>query len=242
MQCVMKQSRGWQRAALIAAIIVITGCESKSDLSGQLFVVTNARANVLLGGEVIRIYRKPEILQHIQAVDLENVRRSLESDKSMLALLLSFRSADELVLSTAARVADFHMNRKAGLGTQSEVDDAIEDYKKTEEEFQKRKDEIAALEARVVNVESGAFLLDGLPQALLHTVTDANGEFSVQLPGAGDFVIVAMAKRSFGSLVEEQYCWLVAVSLEGGAAKRIMLTNKNAFTAHSLDSPITEIP
>ena len=96
---------------------------------------------------------------------------------------------------------------------------------------------------QLVNFETGRsnwvyavadLYLRKLPPPAASTVTDAEGKFSTNIPRYGRFVVAATAQK----LVEtsnEQFYWLVCVSLSGQKSKNIELSNQNQINGSNPD-------
>lgn len=84
---------------------------------------------------------------------------------------------------------------------------------------------------------SGAPYLSLLPKPLATAETDADGQFQLDVPLYGEYVIAAMASRNVISDVERYY-WVVAVTETMKKKKRVLLSNNNLSTSGSRDSLI----
>jgi hypothetical protein len=89
------------------------------------------------------------------------------------------------------------------------------------------------IEARKLN--SGAKYFAKLPAPLTSVKTDADGKFSIPLDKNAHVVLAANATRRLLNKTEDYY-WLVTVSLDGQASKRIFLSNDNLAASDSKDS------
>lgn len=74
-----------------------------------------------------------------------------------------------------------------------------------------------------------------LPSGFAFAKTDADGKFALQLDRKETVVLEAHATRLVGHTTET-YHWLVRVSLDGEATKRVLLSNDNLITSGSHDS------
>ena len=93
----------------------------------------------------------------------------------------------------------------------------------------------------IYNINSGKYLFDGLPVETVKTKTDADGKFTLRMKRG---VRMALAARGRRDALNEDYYWLIWVSLEGKSNKRIILSNDNHVKANPSESiiHIKELP
>ena len=77
------------------------------------------------------------------------------------------------------------------------------------------------------------FLMDGLPEAKIKAVTDAEGKFSMVLP-KGRYVFVATTQRRVGSTTED-YNWMVWVDTAAANPTQVTLSNQNVLGENTED-------
>jgi hypothetical protein len=97
--------------------------------------------------------------------------------------------------------------------------------------------QIEELQTQRQYLTSGDYFLDGLPSATSTARTDANGKFTLIIPRAGRYGLVARASRELFK-DEETYFWFVWVSSDGEPVKRLTLGNDNIMGAGSPDSAL----
>jgi hypothetical protein len=90
-------------------------------------------------------------------------------------------------------------------------------------------------------INSGKFLFDELPKETVKTKTDADGKFTLQLKRGTRMALAAHGRRD---AQDEDYYWLIWVSLEGKSNKRIILSNDNIVEANVPESilPVMKFP
>jgi hypothetical protein len=116
-----------------------------------------------------------------------------------------------------------------------------EEYKKLIELEKKKNDiygELQVIKEKIVYFNSGEFYFMNLPSPITTGKTDADGTFSLKIPGDKRVALLAHASREVFRNKEEYY-WMLWVSLKGGSSKRILLSNDNMIDASSPDSIIT---
>jgi len=74
---------------------------------------------------------------------------------------------------------------------------------------------------------SGAFYFSHLRSPIQTTETDGDGNFTMEIPQTGTFVIAAHGERSVVGDKPEQYYWLQPVSLNGRQQLVQNLSNSN---------------
>lgn len=78
------------------------------------------------------------------------------------------------------------------------------------------------------------FLLEGIPQGNIKSVTDADGKFTFKL-AKGKYAFFASSQRRVNSSTEE-YQWLVWVTVDSRESPNIILSNQNLLGQDSEDS------
>jgi hypothetical protein len=103
-----------------------------------------------------------------------------------------------------------------------------------EKRLNDQKAQWTAVQLKMVSFINAAFLLDGVPEGKVKTVTDADGKFNMNLP-TGKYALVASSQRRVGTTTED-YSWLVWVDVNSDGAKQITLSNQNMLGEDSEES------
>ncbi len=99
---------------------------------------------------------------------------------------------------------------------------------------------IAATSALAV-LPTSEVVCAALPAGFASSKSDSEGRFTLPVPRAEVFVVAATASRRLVGKTEN-YCWFLTMSLEGAAAKRILLSNDNLTDANSPESLLQTRP
>jgi hypothetical protein len=180
------------------------------ELSGQIFIVTNAHESKKLGLVAVALFDEKKVNEAIDSVRAQTLPELTKLQK-MMPLIDKFASE---ALEASFKVQDGYMKRVV----------PFEVYMKSE-----------ALEREAAQIRYDAkdylrYLLSArlyfkeLPQPVATTKTDADGNFAIEIPDGGDFVIGASATRAILSETESYY-WLLRVPQSLPA--KIILSNDN---------------
>lgn len=232
------------------------GCNTsprEDTVRGQVFIVTQGRENVKLGLVTVVLYSNSTVRQHIvlKQGEAEPKRRALELQ--MAAVEKSIAEAQGRVMASihSSDVAEkrhdqaFQRQMDAGALTQGwdengrQSDAAWNESfahlgraKQWEAEAAKRRATLTTLKAEYEAWDSGSYLLEGLPEPLTRTQTDANGEFTIQVPRKGTYALAAHADRTvFGS--SEEYTWIVQIPDATRQGEKLLLSNETLTTEGS---------
>lgn len=122
---------------------------------------------------------------------------------------------------------------------------AIKEAEASDPDFKKRLFDAAygkrydALKDRAKWLTSGACYMEGLASGPPTAKTDADGKFTLQMPRAGRMGLAAAARRTLPDGSQENYYWLVWVTLNGKPTGQVMLSNDNLWGQTSADAVVT---
>jgi len=201
---------------LFIAAIVISRSANGREITGQVFIVTQEHESVDLGLVSISIYPLDQVQSVIESVDAD-----LKADREKTADLASFT---QRAYKAASQAGDQLWN------------DAIASSPRNRNVF-KAVERVRSLTQDLLYLERDRlnFLLGSAPyfrklnelyRPVASTKSDADGQFSVSVPDAGEFAIVAYTERQTFEKTEK-YFWVVPV------AERIDLSNENQTSATS---------
>lgn len=199
----------------LSLTILLFGC-GEQEISGQIFVVTQAKDNIKLALVNVTAIPQEEFDQYLK------VKKTQKLEQQKLLYLKYKRAKEDLPLQEeyfnassnwANLLSDLHPKRQ-----QTKLEEKLmEDTKAT----------IAAYKATLAEYEAfdnTEFLMDGLPNSKFISKTDADGRFTLTLP-KGKYVIAANSNRNVINVVET-YHWLVWVD-SSSANQKLMLSNDN---------------
>lgn len=195
--------------ALFALLAMLSGCGEK-EITGQIFVVTQAKANIKLA------------LVAVGAIPQEEFDSFLKAKQSE-------RQDQQGQLSSKYNIA---RTQQDGAMSAKELEITYGNYSATQKKAValevSNKEKIAEIAKAVIAeyeaFDKDEFLLEGMPQPKFISKTDADGKFTLKLP-KGKYVIKANSSRAvFGS--SETYHWLVVVDTSN-INQPLMLSNDN---------------
>jgi hypothetical protein len=186
--------------------------EKENTIDGRIFIVTKDSGNL-----------KPEMVQ--VSIFPEEIFTKFTADKRKLADPLK-ASMERISASAAAAYEKAKAAVKKDASLASELKDA----------------ELAANAARahLLFLDSATFVFSAMPAAAAQATTDAEGNFSFEVP-VGRYVVAAKYARPVGE-EEEPYFWLVKLVLDAGKPMKLMLTNANLSSAPDADPAIKTLP
>lgn len=230
---------------LVLSLISVSTCLScggrRGQLKGEVFIVTKGGENLKLG------------LVDIALIPETEMNAALDKKKSAIDTTLAQLKADydkafaeyNLVHQTYERAKQNYDK------AQKDASDAIisggyeqaakkRDYWSNEQMRLLRPDldndsKQKSAKWKLEHFPTGEFFFDGLPSGVAKTITNSNGEFSVELPRKSKFALAARAARQ---VPEEKYYWLIWVSLDGEQSKTILLSNHNFMNSDTSESVV----
>lgn len=236
----------------------------EGDLNGEIFIVTKGRQNIRLGLVEVRLMPEDEIIKYssdkVSQLNKEQEKISLKLENAA-KMLAEYRNAyleahkskmlnevDADLRETKNKV-DVALGRRPARTTEDEIRDIQADtaikindiekeriYKLAQLDYEYLKKEASAL-------TSGAFFFNGLPDGKIKIKTDADGKFSLRMKRGQRMALAAQSNRKIMG-DDENYYWLIWVSLEGKSNKTIILSNDNLVEANPSESviPIKKLP
>jgi hypothetical protein len=219
----------WRVGAWVGAVTVlclISGCGS-SEVKGQVFIVTRGHESIKLGLVDVLLFRESVARKYAAAklAEILETKASLAQEIDSMQTLLGAsqeRASAAAVTYDAARRRGDRAEMAKQMGVIRECDavqrtcmSAFDDYR-----------------SRQAALDKQSFVLEGLPEPIARTETDANGEFTLKVPARGRFVLAAQTQREvFGSA--ETYTWLVLVPDGARKGAKVLLSNETMTTGGS---------
>jgi hypothetical protein len=201
-------------AVCVALVALILPAQARQ-ITGQVFVITKAHESVKLGLVPIGVYPRDQI----QSV-IENTDSELNEDRRKIKDLMNS-------IHNAYIIAEKMHDRLWAEATSSSYDRNRYNAARSALNLQK---EISHLETAAMRrshyLQGSSIYFKKLAEyhPIATTKTDADGEFSIEVPGSGDLAIVAVAQRQTPNSVEN-YFWIVP------AADHVDLSNDNLTSA-----------
>jgi hypothetical protein len=186
-------------------------------IAGQIFIVTQGGQSIKLGLVKIDLLPLQPVMSH-----LAEKKSAEQSVAAQLDARLETAKADE-----KAKDAILEDAKKYDISSK----DGYAAYSKAYNEHLSAEYLTEDLEEKQLHFPSGSYYFDGLPQPLAETQSDADGEFTIDIPAEGEFALAAHTQRDVGSHVEN-YFWLIKV--QGNGQTKIMLSNDNLFSPNTL--------
>ncbi len=241
---------------------VIWGCANRQDasekgaieedtMSGQVFIVTQARENVKLGLVTVALFADSTIRRHIAAKQATATAQRAALEAQIVGIRASIPETRRRVkmaieAEDAARVKHYdaaehrYSDKLRGIEYWQSIMDATSREMERqraaagnwERQGRTRAAAIVSLQAKQQALDSAPYYLEGLPNPLARTQTDADGEFVLKVPHRGSFVLVAHAQRQVGYSTEE-YTWFALIPDEARNGAKVLLSNETLTTGGS---------
>lgn len=239
-------------------VLAVAGCKPKEQvienkvvgsgqalITGQIFIVTKGRADVVLGDEKVALLDAHEIQTYFNSKALEwsNALAMAEAKVDRATSNYDAIYKDELAKLAADKKHQEEIIATVSTGTQ-EWDDAFQRLQKVEGEIrdlQKFKKSSAEKNQFDDAIMEQSRLWDEItwPSAdhfwprIEITTTDSEGRFKFVVPNSyvnSDLELLAKAERQVGD-EKENYWWMVDVHLSGKKSAEYILSNDNKDTS-----------
>lgn len=203
-------------SALFALLAMLSGCGEK-EMTGQIFVVTQAKDNIKLALVAVGAIPQEEFDPFLKAKQSEKQKKQ----QYIYSYYVQAKAKLEKIASgDSAETAQYNWNKILIEHGGSDVPKA----KKENDEIDVNRAVALTTVATYEAYDKAEFLLEGIPQPKFISKTDADGQFTLTLP-KGKYVITANSSRAvFGS--SETYHWLVMVDTSN-INQPLMLSNDN---------------
>jgi hypothetical protein len=210
------------------------------EIKGEVFIVTKAAENIRLGLVEVRLIPEGVIQKHVEerkahtAAEMPDFAGQIKRIETYL-VDNKVRMEEMKSLNEQKRKLNLKTGRATSLTELKEQREMVEIFERslaTQEAAKKR------LEELMRNWPTSRHFLKNVPDSKVSTRTNSDGKFTLAMPKAGRFALVAQATRKTLEGTEE-YCWMVWVSLEGKDSKEIILGNHNLMSAGSKESVVS---
>ena len=262
----LKPALGLLAAGL--ALVALAGCQRRGESSaregssaelvqegevaGQVFVVTRARENVKMALVTVSALSEAQVADVLAkceaAAPAETAKRQAAFDAALLAVADAKKQLSSAV-AAKAKASEAYANAYA-LELQKRSDSSKGALDAMTSAFVRegaarsslaRKEAFARDAAAALGYsKSSAFLFGFLPDHAQQVAkTDADGRFTIRIPRQGRVALAARASRDVVNS-QENYYWLVWVSLSGKNRTDVMLSNDNVTTSGSPESVVAK--
>lgn len=172
------------------------------EIQGQVIIMTTSGESIKLGSVEVFAYTRSEVEEAIKKVD-EKLKAGREA----------IRLGNEQIDNIAERASEA---RKTASGNKAQQISKLEDEAlKMQVLFRREKN---------YRLSSQPYFAE-LPSPVARAKTDGDGNFAIDVPSFGNFVIGARALHG-----EEHYAWLVPTN-HAGSQKKLTLSNDNLTSA-----------
>ena len=226
------------RSCLVLLAALCTSCgghEKDTTLSGQVFIVTGARASIALPLVDVVAIDESLAISHVRAV-VE--RRHLQS----LMIEAEIDSLGALASGTRAALIAANKNRDAWLNKLINNEISNEQYQagdpavvRAEREARNIATSLEQLIERAKAVQSDSVFFDRMPATVAMARSDAEGKFTLQIPRRARVVLMAMADRRVFDGTEHYY-WIVRAPNLDSLTAPVLLDNDNLTSSRSPSS------
>lgn len=229
-----------QSALILLAMTLISSCAKKEGsvdgiIEGQVFAVLVSGESLKLAGITIRVHEKDEVDSIVLAREadarrkVESLRASLEQlEDQKLALQRQAAASRKNANAQIPPAALIRENPSAWDDWQKGIASAETRYGRQTEAISDLNGKIQTLRSSISEATSRGPLYDDISSSLDVALSDADGNFAINLPGSGDYYIIAKFSRStFGR--DETLRWVIPLS-SSAAPKRLLLSNSNALS------------
>ena len=201
-------------------------------LEGQAFIVTKAAENIRLGLVEVSVafVSENDITNYIA----ERNKWINDDRPDFETRIAEFDTAISETKTNIEKVNGLEEIAHA-TGDDTTVRDGAQTFKKSLALLEQMK---KSKEKEKESWPASSHYFKDLPASLASTRTDADGKFSLPMPKQGKFAIAAHASRRTPS-ANEDYYWMVWVSLNGKDSANIILGNQNFMSSGSQDSVVS---
>jgi hypothetical protein len=192
-------------------------------LTGEVFIVTKAGANLRMGRVEIAIYERAEIITLLN--DIIKKRHILVGEllpRLKAAQNESERAREANLSAITAKVNVYNFKEYETHNANQKAAENISDL--AYREYKQLKDNMSSL-------MSGRFVFDQLPKPKLVIKTNSDGKFKTKLPRNLSIVVAASATRNLGNTTESYY-WMIPVPSPLEGEVELTLSNDNLCSVH----------
>ena len=235
---------------LLLSLCLISCGKKETEISGEVFVVTQGAGNYKLGLVEISAIPEKDIQPFVTALQLKEA----EEIKTAQAAYDKAKKDTDSAIAVYSRSVNKYTEQSNYVDTLKNSDHlsgedlnkgfkTLNDMNWTEDENNKNKKAAessneALLKAKIdlLNAESPERYFTDLPKAITTSTTNSDGKFSLKIPLAGKYALFAKSTRKVGDK-NELYYWIVTINANG-QPQNLILSNNNTTDSGSPDSLI----
>lgn len=211
----------------------LSGCKppapKAADFAGDVFIVTKGGQNIKLGLVQVHVFPESAFSEF-----LNSKKKTAELEKAKLkpaydAAVTAFEEAGAAHQTALAKQEVALQRTIANVQNErlsKEFSAAVDRRFQTMEALRVAAQRLKAMATEYSHWGTCEYLFQGLPTPVATAKTDADGRFSLHLPFATRYGVVAQGQRQVASEAEH-YCWAVWVPFEHAPASRFFLSNDN---------------
>jgi hypothetical protein len=229
-----------QSALTVLAMTLMSSCAKKEGsvdgfVEGQVFAVLVSGESLKLAGIAISVHQKDKV-DSIIATRKADAMRKAESLRASLKTLENQKSGLQRQVDASRKAVNAPMPPAALI---RENPSALDEWRRgtaaAEARYGRQMAAVSDLNGKINVVMSSILaatsrgpLYDDISSPLEEALSDADGNFAINVPRSGDYYIIAKFSRStFGR--EETLRWVIPLSASA-APKRLLLSNSNALS------------
>lgn len=232
-------ARSYNILILLVLIGVTVSCRpAPVSLNGQVFIVTKGGTNFKLGLVDVKIFQRRELEEVLDLFQKEIVAKkkevafNLEAANEEMARI----RADLEIASSQLREAEIDSMINGGRAAKQRVERAKERIELINSEAEPIRERAVKM-IQIAELAGAGAIFGRLPIPITQSRTDADGKFTISLPGARDLILGATATRMVGDEKEEYY-WLVILPEPKADLLPVLLSNHNLLENMSEDAAI----
>ena len=218
----------------ILIIITTTGCNREVNLEGEVFIVTKGGESVKLG--LVEIIAIPEL----DAKNFIEEKKSKSQDEYLKAkqeFIYNKREYAWIMQGKAlAKMGLYSFRSQERDDARTEMSQWLAIYDRWNKIYERilAKDNVYI---REFIWPKGDYYYNDLPlnKVIGKATSNADGIFNITLPEKGKYLLAAHTQRQIADQQEEYY-WLIWVTVSGKHKDHIMLSNNNLFGTKSPES------
>jgi len=189
---------------LILCVFCLSACSKETEVSGEIFVVTEGAGNYKLGLVQVAVIPEADMRKYLESSNENVVQRT---------------AAAQARYDNIAHQLDVQHDNFNKLKTSADMRESIAE---SDEYLEFLTDATHKLQLEL----AGKGFFQNMPQGVVAAAaTNADGKFALKIPKTGKYAIAARATRKVGSRTEEYY-WLNWLEVNG-EPKMMMLSNNN---------------
>jgi hypothetical protein len=196
---------------LILCVLCFLACKKETEVSGEIFVVTEGAGNYKLGLVQVSVIPEEIIKKHLESVNGYVVQKTAAAQSGFNEVKQQYDTETQ----NFANLERGFYNGRNGVAEMEKSADKSEEIGKT----------LTTALGKLQLELAGKSFFENLPLGITTATTNADGKFMLKVPKAGKYAIVAYSQRKVADKTEEYY-WMNWLEVNG-EPKAIMFSNNN---------------